>query len=51
MALRHDERVREAFLNGESPSDFPEEHYEREWPDRFGPDQLSSIGRRGLGLD
>ena len=24
--------VREAFLTGSSPSDFPEEHYEREWP-------------------
>ena len=30
--------VREAFLTGSSPSDFPEEHYEREWPDRFTVD-------------
>ena len=42
--------VREAFLNGESPSDFPAEHYERDWPDRFRPDQLNEIGRRGLGM-
>ena len=28
-------RVREAFLTGSSPSDFPDEHYERNWPNRF----------------
>ena len=43
--------VREAFLAGDSPSDFPEEHYEREWPDRFQPEQLNETGRRGLGMD
>jgi len=43
-------KVREAFLNGESPSDFPEEHYERSWPDRFQPEQLNDTGRRGLGM-
>ena len=43
-------KVREAFLNGESPSDFPEEHYERSWPDRFQPEQLNETGRRGLGI-
>ena len=43
-------RVREAFLSGKSPSDFPEEDYEVAWPDRFGPDRLNEIGRRGLGL-
>jgi hypothetical protein len=42
--------VREAFLTGSSPSDFPEEHYEREWPDRFRVEDLNEIGRRGLGL-
>jgi hypothetical protein len=42
--------VREAFLNGDSPSDFPEEHYERGWPDRFQPEQLNETGRRGLGM-
>lgn len=44
-------KVREAFLTGSSPSDFPEEHYERTWPDRFGADRLNETGRRGLGLD
>jgi Protein of unknown function (DUF1479) len=43
--------VRDAFLTGSSPGDFPEEHYERSWPDRFGLDQLNPVGRRGLGLD
>ena len=42
--------VREAFLTGSSPTDFPAEHYEREWDDRFQPDQLNATGRRGLGL-
>ncbi|MFD5493797.1 DUF1479 domain-containing protein [Streptomyces sp. NPDC127091] len=44
-------KVREAFLTGSSPSDFPEEHYERAWPDRFDVDRLNETGRRGLGLD
>jgi hypothetical protein len=47
---RYAASVREAFLNGESPSDFPEEHYERNWPDRFQPEQLNETGRRGLGM-
>jgi hypothetical protein len=38
------------FLDGDSPSDFPEEHYERNWPDRFQPEQLNTTGRRGLGM-
>jgi hypothetical protein len=42
--------VREAFLAGRSPFDFPEEDYEVDWPNRFQPDQLNEIGRRGLGL-
>jgi hypothetical protein len=42
--------VREAFLAGRSPSDFPEEDYEVSWPNRFQPGQLNQIGRRGLGL-
>src|SRR6185503_17561200 len=44
------ESVRDAFLSGDSPSDFPEEHYERNWPDRFKPEQLNETGRRGLGM-
>jgi hypothetical protein len=43
--------VREAFLTGSSPSDFPAEHYERTWPNRFTADDLNDTGRRGLGLD
>jgi hypothetical protein len=42
--------VREAFLSGNSPYDFPEENYEASWPNRFGADRLNEIGRRGLGL-
>jgi hypothetical protein len=48
---RYAASVREAFLSGSSPSDFPEEDYERSWPDRFAPEQLNDTGRRGLGLD
>jgi len=43
--------VREAFRTGESPRDFPAEHYERDWPNRFSAEQLNEIGRRGLGLE
>ncbi|MFF4541116.1 DUF1479 domain-containing protein [Streptomyces aureus] len=42
--------VRHAFTTGSSPSDFPEEHYERSWNGRFTVDQLNGTGRRGLGL-
>ncbi|GAA2430548.1 DUF1479 domain-containing protein [Streptomyces macrosporus] len=47
---RYAESVRDAFLTGRSPSDFPEEHYESAWADRFGPDRLNETGRRGLGM-
>lgn len=43
--------VREAFTAGDSPSDFPEEHYERDWDNRFKPEDLNEIGRRGLGME
>ena len=43
--------VREAFLAGFSPYDFPEEHYEADWPNRFQPEQLNETGRRGLGME
>ena len=43
-------KVRQAFEAGESPSDFPAEHYERTWDGRFGVDDLNAVGRRGLGL-
>jgi Gig2-like len=42
--------VREAFSTGSSPSDFPAEHYERTWPNRFLFEDLNQTGRRGLGL-
>jgi hypothetical protein len=43
--------VREAFVTGSSPGDFPAEHYERGWANRFQADDLNEAGRRGLGLD
>ena len=39
-----------AFEAGESPDDFPPEHYETAWKDRFTFEQLNAIGRNGLGL-
>ncbi|MCW2812462.1 MAG: uncharacterized protein JWP61_2920 [Friedmanniella sp.] len=42
--------VREAFVAGRSPGDFPAEDYETAWPDRFAPADLNETGRRGLGL-
>ncbi|GAB2607386.1 hypothetical protein Aab01nite_02840 [Paractinoplanes abujensis] len=42
--------VREAFRTGSSPSDFPAEHYERDWRNRFTEADLNTTGRRGLGL-
>jgi Protein of unknown function (DUF1479) len=46
----YSESVRNAFLTGSSPDDFPEEHYERTWTERFTVDDLNDTGRRGLGL-
>ena len=40
-----------AFITGSSPSDFPDENYERDWPNRFRLDDLNETGRRGLGFD
>jgi hypothetical protein len=42
--------VLEAFRTGSSPSDFPEEHYERQWANRFQEAELNETGRRGLGI-
>jgi hypothetical protein len=42
--------VRDAFITGSSPGDFPAEHYERTWANRFQPQDLNVTGRRGLGL-
>jgi Protein of unknown function (DUF1479) len=43
--------VRQAFLAGSSPSDFPDENYETTWDNRFTLEDLNPTGRRGLGLD
>jgi hypothetical protein len=43
--------ARKAFATGSSPDDFPAEHYERTWTDRFHREDLNAAGRRGLGLD
>jgi hypothetical protein len=43
--------VREAFRTGSSPSDFPDENYERTWTNRFHPNDLNDTGRRGLGIE
>ena len=47
---RYAASVREAFLTGSSPADFPEEHYERGWANRFTASDLNATGRHGLGL-
>ncbi|MFG2040091.1 YbiU family protein [Dactylosporangium sp. NPDC048998] len=47
---RYAASVREALETGSSPADFPEEHYERAWPDRFRLADLNERGRRGLDL-
>jgi hypothetical protein len=44
------ENIRAAFASGESPSDFPAEHYEHDWPNRFQTSDLNATGRSGLGL-
>ena len=48
---RYAASVRDAFLTGSSPGDFPAEHYERTWPNRFQRHDLNDAGLRGLGLD
>jgi Protein of unknown function (DUF1479) len=47
---RYAESVRAAFLTGMSPSDFPAEHYERDWDNRTRLTDLNPTGRRGLGI-
>lgn len=46
----YQESVRAAFAAGDSPPDFPAEHYERDWAGRFTAADLNDVGRRGLGL-
>ncbi|WP_222706785.1 DUF1479 domain-containing protein [Lacisediminihabitans profunda] len=47
---RYAANVAERFRLGESPTDFPQEDYEVEWPNRFAEAQLNEIGARALGL-
>jgi hypothetical protein len=44
-------RVARRFLVGESPDDFPGEHYETDWTGRSAGDDLNRIGRRALALE
>lgn len=44
-------KAAESFLTGESPVDFPEEHYEVDWQDRATIADLSDHARRVMGLD
>lgn len=39
------------FAAGESPDDFPAEHYETQWAGRFTFADLNPIGRHALCLD
>lgn len=43
--------LRDAFLTGASPSDFPAEGYEQDWPNRFQQSELNKTGRLALALD
>ena len=47
---KYAESVRNAFVTGSSPSDFPAENYERDWDNRFTVADLNNTGRRGLGI-
>jgi len=47
---RYAATVLEALKTGSSPDDFPEEHYERSWPNRFHVDDLNEFGRSAIGL-
>ena len=42
--------VLQALKTGTSPLDFPEEHYERDWTNRFTVDDLNELGRASVGL-
>jgi len=47
---RYAATVLQALRTGSSPDDFPEEHYERSWQNRFNVDDLNEYGRRAVGL-
>nr|WP_154928862.1 DUF1479 domain-containing protein [Pantoea agglomerans] len=42
--------VAQALAQGHSPGDFPPEHYEAAWDQRFRPEDLNLNGRRSLDL-
>lgn len=43
-------RCAEDFKQGRSPDDFPEEHYETNWQNRFNWQDLSNIGLKSFGV-
>lgn len=47
--LQYARQCKVRFEKGESPDDFPAEHYERDWAGRFGLNDLNAIGRRSMG--
>lgn len=47
---RYASSLAESLRAGSSPSDFPEEHYEEQWSDRFMIDDLNENGRQSLSL-
>jgi hypothetical protein len=48
---RYAKDVFRAFERGASPDDFPPEHYEKNWQERFSVEGLNALGRAGLGLE
>ena len=45
------QREKETFLRGESPPDFPPEHYEVDYEGRATVDDLTELGRKQIGID
>ncbi|MEB3323530.1 MAG: YbiU family protein, partial [Synechococcaceae cyanobacterium] len=43
--------MRRWFEAGDSPDDFGEGHYEREWHGRASVNELNAVGRQQLGYD
>lgn len=43
--------LQDALRDGMSPPDFPREHYEAGWSNRFTPAMLNAHGRNGMGLE
>jgi hypothetical protein len=49
--LAYAHSVHDALKQGTSPADFPPEHYEMNWKDRFRDTDLNKNGLQGLGQD